>query len=176
MEIGCGNGRFLVQAAIDNPDRCFFGLERSHKYAVMTAERLAKRGVVNALAGSAEAEDFLGRLVPPRSLDAIHIYFSDPWPKKKHTKRRLFQWEFLDQLAEAAKPQGTIFVRTDVAWYFADVISLFIEHPAFAMMDFGEQIDFPEEERLMTGFESKAQRLGRRVFFFAAKVRSAPKA
>ena len=105
------------------------------------------------------------------SLAAVHIYFSDPWPKRRHARRRLFQWPFLELLAEAAAAGAPIHVKTDVADYFALIVSLFAEHPAFELLSYGEQMEFPEEDLEMTGFESKARRQGGRVLCLEARRR-----
>lgn len=165
LEIGCGNGRFLALHAPANPDVNFFGIEISAKYAVLAAQRMAKRAVANVRISAAEAGQFLDDYVRPHSLRAIHIYFSDPWPKKRHARRRVFQYAFLDQLARALPRGGMVHVRTDVDWYFADILTLFAEHPGFDIVSYGRQMEFPEEELQMTGFESKALRQGRRVHY-----------
>ncbi len=169
LEIGCGNGRFVAREAAARPETDFLAVDRARPYASLAARRLAKAALANARAGCAEAEDLLERLVAPASLDAAHIYFSDPWPKRRHAKRRLFQWPFLGLLARALKPGAIARVKTDVDWYFADIAALFAEHGAFDLVEFGEQRDFPEDETAMTGFESKAAVKRGRVFFLAAR-------
>ncbi|MCX7015712.1 MAG: tRNA (guanosine(46)-N7)-methyltransferase TrmB [Candidatus Sumerlaeota bacterium] len=169
LEIGCGNGRFLAREAPRRPEACFLGIEQSRKYSLMAARRLEKQGAANARAACAVAEEFLAERVARGSLAAVHIYFSDPWPKRRHARRRLFQWTLLNLLADAAGPGAALHVKTDVDWYFELIMSLFIEHPAFELLSFGEQLEFPEEDLEMTGFESKAHRLGGRVFFLEAR-------
>jgi tRNA (guanine-N7-)-methyltransferase len=171
LEIGCGNGRFMARMAAQRPERNFLAIEQSRKYACLAAERLAKHDVRNARAACAKAHDFLERWTTPGSLDGVHILFSDPWPKRRHAKRRLFRRPFLDLLARSVAPKAPVQVKTDVDWYFADIVALFIEHGAFGLETYGEQIEFPDEDLQMTGFESKAQRLGRRVFFLEARRR-----
>jgi len=173
LEIGCGNGRFLALHAPQHPETGFFGIEISAKYAVLAAERMLKRRIENVRVSAAEANQFLDLYVAPRSLQAVHIYFSDPWPKRRHARRRLFQYDFLERVVAALATEGTVHVRTDVDTYFADIVTLFVEHPAFVIDRYGEQFEFPEAELEMTGFESKALRQGRRVFYLHLRRRSA---
>ena len=90
LEVGSGKGLFLANAATARPDRNFLGVEMARKYAMKAAERLAKNRLDNARMLPGDARAFLHRYVPPASLHAVHIYFPDPWWKKRHRKRRVF--------------------------------------------------------------------------------------
>ncbi len=169
LEIGCGNGRFLSLHAPLHKEINFFAIEIAAKYALLAARRMDKREVGNVRVSAAEANEFLERWVAPGSLQAMHIYFSDPWPKRRHARRRLFQYSFLNRVARAVRENGMVYIRTDVDWYFADILTLFVEHPLYEMLTFGEQTEFPQDDLLMTGFESKALRQGRRVFFLTLR-------
>ncbi len=171
LEIGCGNGRFLALHAPQHPQTNFIGIEISAKYAVLAAQRIAKYKIPNVKISAADANPFLDERVPDESLSAVHIYFSDPWPKRRHARRRVFQYHFLDRLADALIPGSPLYIRTDVDWYFADIVTLVAEHPSFAITHYGEQIEFPEQELDMTGFESKALRQGRRVFYLQGQCK-----
>ena len=173
LEIGCGNGRFLARAAQERPEACFLGIERSRKYARLAAERLEKHGVRNARVACAVAEEFLRDFVPPSAFAGIHIYFADPWPKRRHAKRRLFQWPLVGLLARAAAAGASVAIKTDVDWHYAQIASLFIEHPDFEIVKYGQQTEFPDEDLQMTGFESKARRSDRPVFFLRARRKEA---
>ncbi|MDW8266265.1 MAG: tRNA (guanosine(46)-N7)-methyltransferase TrmB, partial [Gemmataceae bacterium] len=90
IEIGFGKGLFLLTASQACPDINFLGIEILRKYQLFTATRLVKRGIGNVRLVRADARDFLRQRVGSESVQAIHIYFPDPWWKKRHWKRRLF--------------------------------------------------------------------------------------
>ncbi len=90
LEVGSGKGLFLANAAKANPGHNFVGVELARKYARLAAERLAKLGISNAKVWPGDARDVLAHRVPDASLHAVHVYFPDPWWKKRHKKRRVF--------------------------------------------------------------------------------------
>ena len=94
IEVGFGKGLFLVTAGQERPEVNFFGIEIIRKYQLFTANRLAKRELHNVRLACADARLFLRDYVPAGSVQAVHVYFPDPWWKKRHHKRRLFTAEF----------------------------------------------------------------------------------
>jgi tRNA (guanine-N7-)-methyltransferase len=118
LEIGFGKGSFLLAVAPEFPERNYFGLEVSRKYGSHTASRLEREGVANVRLCRMEASYFLGSYVPSESLEAIHVYHPDPWPKKRHHKRRLVRQEFLKTGLSRIVPGGWIHVSTDHNDYF----------------------------------------------------------
>ena len=98
LEIGSGKGLFLVNAASSDPGHNFLGVELARKYARLAAERLARRQLANAKIWRGDARLVMGRLVPEASLRAVHVYFPDPWWKKRHKKRRVFTDELVAQI------------------------------------------------------------------------------
>jgi tRNA (guanine-N7-)-methyltransferase len=116
VEIGSGRGRFLVAAARANPAHDFLGLERSLSYYRVCRERVARAGLANARVQRSDGRMFAESL-RPRSVRAFHVYFPDPWPKKKQRKRRLLDAVTLDLLAERLDPGGTLRIATDFAEY-----------------------------------------------------------
>jgi len=118
MEIGFGKGTFLREAAVMFPDRNFFGLERTNKYFRLVRQRLDKRGLRNVRIARGEALHFLTHFVPDASLHAIHIYHPDPWPKRRHHKRRLLTRGFLALCLSKLVPGGGVVITTDFEKYF----------------------------------------------------------
>jgi len=116
VEIGSGRGRFLVAAARANPAHDFLGLERSLSYYRVCRERVARAGLANARVLRSDGRMFAESL-KPRSVRAFHVYFPDPWPKKKQRKRRLLDAVTLDLLAERLDHGGTLRIATDFAEY-----------------------------------------------------------
>src|SRR5258706_4238641 len=97
IEIGTGKGTFLTEQAKARPEVNFLGIEWARWYWRYASDRLRRNGCTNARMVRADANYFLVEFVPDASLSVVHIYFPDPWPKKRHHKRRLIQEAFLRQ-------------------------------------------------------------------------------
>ncbi len=123
LEVGSGKGLFLTGAAAAAPERVFLGVEISHGYALMTAGRLARRGLANARIVSGDGNVLVRRLFPDACLAAIHVYFPDPWWKARHRKRRVLSDAFLAHAARVLAPSGTLHVWTDVEEYFREALA-----------------------------------------------------
>jgi tRNA (guanine-N7-)-methyltransferase len=118
VDVGSGKGLFLRTAAARQPERDFLGIELSRKYARFTAATLAKLGLRNALVVVADALRVFAEVLPDASLEVVHLYFPDPWWKKRHHKRRLLRDSFVGDLARTLRPGGRLHFWTDVADYF----------------------------------------------------------
>ena len=129
VEIGSGRARFLAAADRDNPAHDFLGLERSLSYYRVCRERVARAGLANARVLRADGRMFAESL-KPGSVRAFHVYFPDPWPKKKQRKRRLLDAVTLDLLANRLEPEGTLRIATDYAGYGQAIRSLLESVPA----------------------------------------------
>jgi tRNA (guanine-N7-)-methyltransferase len=112
VEIGSGKARFLIAAATSNPAHDFLGLERSLSYYRICRDRIVRSGLSNAGILRADGR-LLVRALRPDSVRAIHIYFPDPWPKRKQKKRRLLDSVTLELLASRLEPGGTLRIATD---------------------------------------------------------------
>lgn len=124
VEVGSGKGLFLRTAAAAHPDRCFLGAEVGRKYARFTAAGLAKRGLTNAKVVAGDALRLLAEWLPDESLAAVHVYFPDPWWKKRHRKRRVMRPSFARDVERVLEPGGVLHFWTDVAEYFADSLEI----------------------------------------------------
>ncbi len=127
IEVGSGKGLFLQNAAIQHPERRYLGVEVSHKYARFTAARLAKREIKNAIAVHGDALRLFRELVPDNSLAGVHVYFPDPWWKKRHRRRRVLNEAFLTDVVRTLKPQGKLHFWTDVQEYYDVTLELIAE-------------------------------------------------
>lgn len=132
LELGCGDGSFLLQWAALHPERNFLGVERL-KGRVSKIDRKGRRQGLFHLRGlRLEAGYVLEWKLPPGSLSAIHVYFPDPWPKKRHHKRRLVQTPFTELAAQVLAPGGHLYLRTDHGEYFEQMEAVMSASPRFA--------------------------------------------
>ncbi len=131
MEVGSGKGLFLRSAAAAQPDVDFLGIEVVRKYAEFSAAGLAKAGLTNAMIVNADALRLFHELIPDGSLSAVHVYFPDPWWKKRHKKRRVMRESFLRDVERTLRPGGLLHFWTDVEEYFQTTLELM---PAFTTL------------------------------------------
>ncbi|MEN6407273.1 MAG: tRNA (guanosine(46)-N7)-methyltransferase TrmB [Thermoguttaceae bacterium] len=124
IEVGSGNGLFLRTAAAACPDVEFIGIEVVKKYAEFTAASLAKLGLPNARIAMADALRIFSELIPDNALAAVHVYFPDPWWKKRHRKRRVLRESFLRDVERTLRPGGSLHFWTDVEEYFQSTLEL----------------------------------------------------
>lgn len=131
VELGSGDGSFLLQWAALHPERNFLGLERL-KGRLRKLDRKGRRaGLANLCGLRLEAAYGVEYLMPPASVRAFHLYFPDPWPKRKHQRHRLVNPRFADAVARALEPGGGIYLRTDDGPYFDVMNDVFGNHDRF---------------------------------------------
>ncbi len=118
LEIGSGKGLFLLNASAADPQRHFLGVEIAKKYARFAAYRLAKQDRANAKIIRGDALRLVGEYLPDESVQAVHVYFPDPWWKERHRRRRVMQPEFIRQVQRVLCRQGVFHFWTDVEEYF----------------------------------------------------------
>lgn len=121
MEIGSGKGAFLVSEAQAHPDWDFLGVERANKYCRHAVDRVGRRGLGNVRVLRADAADLLRSGIGNQALDGIHLYFPDPWPKRRHHRRRFLGRENLGQIVRVLKLGGRLQIVTDHAEYAAQM-------------------------------------------------------
>jgi len=135
VELGSGDGSFLVQYAALHPERNFIGVERLLGRLRKIDRKGRRAGLANLRGVRIEASYFLEYLLPPHSAQAIHVYFPDPWPKRKHHKHRLVNERFPHLARQALQPGGNIYLRTDDRDYFAQMTEVFAACPFFAPIE-----------------------------------------
>src|SRR5271154_5191099 len=113
VELGCGDASFLVEFARRNPAQNFIGVERLLGRIQKLDRKGRRAGLANLRGVRIESSYFLKNLLPPRAASVLHVYFPDPWPKKKHRRHRLINEDFLGLARAALTPGGTIYLRTD---------------------------------------------------------------
>jgi tRNA (guanine-N7-)-methyltransferase len=131
IEIGSGDGSFLAQYAAAHRDRNFIGVERLLGRIRKLDRKSQRLGLENLRVVRIEAAYFLEYLSPPKSAEALHIYFPDPWPKRKHRKNRLINGRFSQLAREALVSCGRVYLRTDDLDYFRQMKSVFNADPVF---------------------------------------------
>jgi tRNA (guanine-N7-)-methyltransferase len=167
VEIGVGKGGFLLEWAAAHPELGLVGVERAHTYLQLAATRAARRGLANVRLLHSTAEDLLFRCLTVASVAAAHVYFPDPWPKKRHHKRRFFTPANVARLAEVLRPGGLLRVKTDHDGYAAVIGEVLDAEPRFEPV---------EAEQAFAGippthFEIKYAREARPVHRFACRRR-----
>ena len=157
LEIGFGKGRFLRREAERRPEVGFFGVERAGKWFALAAKRIASDGNPNLRVARSDAFDFLARWVPVGSLAAVYILFPDPWPKKRHAKRRLLTPALYDLTARGLAPDGKMTIATDMTWYFEEALADLSGQPAFDKIATSRA----DEEEILTNYAIKYAKEGR---------------
>jgi len=124
LEIGSGKGMFLAKAAGHFPQHNFLGTEISVKYARFSAARLIRQNRSNAVMVCGDATLVLREVIPGNTLNAVHVYFPDPWWKRAHRKRRVLRSEVLQLIESRLALGGELHFWTDVEEYFTSTLDL----------------------------------------------------
>lgn len=135
VELGSGDGSFLAQWAAAHRDRNFLGVERLLGRLRKLDRKSQRLGLTNIRLLRIEASYFLGYLLPRNSVAALHLYFPDPWPKRKHRKNRLVNAEFATAVSRVLIPGGVLHLRTDDADYFEQMRSVLDPDPRFQLIE-----------------------------------------
>lgn len=130
IEVGSGKGLFLARATVACPQRDYLGIEVSRKYARFAAARLAKRDCPNGKLVHGDGMRIFAERVSDESIAAVHVYFPDPWWKKRHRKRRLMNGSFVRDVERSLQPAGQLHFWTDVQEYFEATLQLLAESTA----------------------------------------------
>ena len=148
IDLGCGDGAFLMAMAHANPEHNFLGIERLLGRVSSVCRKAAREDLKNARVLRIAVAYALSNLLPADSIAAFHLLFPDPWPKRRHHRRRAFTTEFLSCIQRALIGGGLFHVATDHADYFHQIERLIAATESFVVS--AEQYDFP-----LTTFEQK---------------------
>jgi len=175
IEIGTGKGAFLLNQARAHPGDNFLGIEWARKYYRYAVDRIGRWGLTNVRIIRTDAATFLADFIPDNSVDGFHIYFPDPWPKKRHHKRRFICPANLEHLIRCLRTGGQLRIATDHADYFEQikqVLTIGADQCACPRL---EQIDFlptagaDTGEWVGTNFERKYLKDQRPIYTLAVK-------
>ena len=164
LEIGIGDGETLLELARQRPDADFLGVEVHRPGIGHCLLGIDEIGLANIRLVSHDAVEVLERQLPDASLDEVLLYFPDPWPKKRHHKRRIVQPAFAELLATRLKPGSSFRLATDWAPYAEHMLEVLRASPSFSNASpTGDYVPRPPS-RPPTKFERRGERLGHEVF------------
>jgi tRNA (guanine-N7-)-methyltransferase len=172
LEIGFGNGEALAALAAAHPERDYLGLEVHRPGVGALLARLAAAGLTNVRVAAEDAAAFVARRLPDGALAAAYLFFPDPWPKKRHHKRRLVQAPFAALLARKLAPGGVLRLATDWPDYAAHMLAVLAAEPALENLAADGGYAPRPEERPLTKFERRGLRLGHPVRDLAFRRRA----
>jgi tRNA (guanine-N7-)-methyltransferase len=167
LEIGCGKGGFLLRQAKAHPERNYLGIEWANKFYKFAADRMARWEMTNVRIMRTDAKHFVIHRLPPSCLMALHVYHPDPWPKKRHHKRRLFTPDFVEAVIRVLSSEGRLAVQTDHAEYFEQIQSVLAARRELISAPFDDAEFGAAGERTETNFEIKYLREGRTIYRLA---------
>jgi tRNA (guanine-N7-)-methyltransferase len=172
MEIGSGKGTFLVEQAKAFPETNFFGIEWANKYYRYAVDRMERWGLFNVRIIRVDAAVFIENHIPDCSLSMFHLYFPDPWPKKRHHKRRFFCDENLAQVHRILQAGGIMNIATDHQGYFeqmTEVAGKALAQDLFEQIPFIRPVGAADGEMVGTNYERKYLKEGRPTYTLALR-------
>jgi tRNA (guanine-N7-)-methyltransferase len=164
VEVGFGNGEALLELAATHPDRGFLGIEVYPPGVGRLLQRLAARGLENVRVLREDATGVFEERVAEASLAAVYVWFPDPWPKKRHHKRRLLQPPFVAAIARSLAPAGRLHLATDWEDYARQMVEVTAAEPLLINPAGPGRFAEGPGERPATRFERRGRRLGHRVW------------
>ena len=164
VEIGFGNGESLAEMAAANPDTDYLGIEVHRPGVGHLLMLLEQQGISNVRIYCYDAIEIIGRKIADNSLAGVHLFFPDPWPKKKHHKRRIVRPDFVELIVRKLKKGGYFHAATDWENYAQAMLAVLSESSALknssATNDYCERPEY----RPLTKFERRGMRLGHGVW------------
>jgi tRNA (guanine-N7-)-methyltransferase len=169
LEVGFGMGETTAQIAAERPEQNFIGIEVHSPGVGSLLKQIADADLVNVRVIQHDAVEVVRNMIAPDSLHGVHIFFPDPWPKKRHHKRRLLQPAFVHELALRLDAEGYIHVATDWQDYAEQILEVFSQEAMLRneAAGFAPRPDY----RPQTKFEARGVRLGHSVWDILFKRR-----
>jgi len=166
VDVGFGRGEFLMELARRDPTTAFLGIEYSFKRVLKMARRLARSDLVNVRLIEAAAERVVGERLPEASVSCFWINFPDPWPKKRHHRRRLIQPDFVRELARRLLAGGELHVATDHVGYAEWIDEVLAAEPSLENACAPERFRRKANDRPTTAYELEWRAKGHPFFSF----------
>jgi len=173
IEIGIGSGYFLSRYARVHPEVNLLGMDKEGSEVYRTQDKCRRLGASNVRVLKCDAIYFLEEYVAPESIQTFHVYYSDPWPKKRHHKRRLWREAFARQVERALVPGGLLYLKTDVTSYFEVIQEVMKAADAMQLMENYRLDEAPIEGDYATNFQRKALEKGHPLHYQIWKKRGA---
>ena len=164
MEIGFGNGDATWQMALAHGEENYLGVEVHRPGVGHLLLKLEDNGISNVRIACEDAVELLGKRIPRNSLAGVRIYFPDPWPKKRHHKRRIIQAPFIGLLAEKMQAGGILHMATDWEQYAEYMLEVMHNSRDFENLAQDGKVCPKPEWRPATKYEKRGERLGHSVF------------
>jgi tRNA (guanine-N7-)-methyltransferase len=165
LEIGCGIGDFIAKTAIDRPELNIIALDYYNKGCDSTCRRLDRLGIANVRVVRIEARQFITERLEKNSLAAVYINCPDPWPKKRHRKRRLVSRQFVELLLDYLAPGGSLYFATDFDDYGLDVANFMPDIPGFSNCLAPDLYRHELAEYHLSKYMQKFMAEGKRIYF-----------
>jgi tRNA (guanine-N7-)-methyltransferase len=160
VEIGCGGGRTIIGIAVARPAENFLAVERAGEYYRVLRDRVTRRALSNMRISRLDADYLIARFFPDECVREYHVYFPDPWPKKRHHKRRLFTEQFCADLRRTLIPGGVLYFATDHQDYYQEILPRL--QAVLAVREHPERWEDGPQGR--TNYEVKYLREGRPIY------------
>jgi tRNA (guanine-N7-)-methyltransferase len=164
LEIGFGNGEALAAMAAAHPQNNYFGIEVHRPGVGVLLRRLDAECIPNVRVACTDAKEMLEQRIPDAALDAVYVFFPDPWHKQRHHKRRLVQPEFIALLRRRLKLGGTLHLATDWEDYARQMLAVLSAAEGFENRAGTDRFAPRPAARPPTKFERRGQRLGHGVW------------
>ncbi len=165
VEIGPGKGSFLLTVAQCTPERNFFGVEFSRRRAYRIAQLIKRDRPGNVIAIAADINCVLKTLIRSESVTTFHLYFPDPWWKRRHHRRRLFRGDFPAELTRTLVAGGKILLATDVHDYFAEIIRQLAAVPVLKQFLWQRDQTNGNGKLILTDFERQFKDEGKPIYY-----------
>jgi len=170
IEVGTGKGTFLLNQAKANPNLNFLGIEWANRYYRYAVDRMGRWGITNVRIIRTDAAEFIANHLGAACIDCFHLYFPDPWPKKRHHKRRFFNQTNLDQMLRILVPSGNICIATDHLGYFQAITELIDSNSdSLEHVDFFAAAGAGKGEWVGSNFERKYIKKGKKIYPIAVR-------
>ncbi len=169
VDLGCGDGSFLVALAAQHPERNYLGIEKLFGRVRTSCKRADRAGLANVRVCRVDITRAVAFLLPPKSVDVFYILFPDPWPKRRHQRRRAVTPEMLDSIAKALVPKGVLHLATDQREYYEHTLRISEAKHLF------EPVDGMKEPVPSTTFEQRFLEAGVPIYRLGLRKLPEPK-